>query len=142
MGGETDDQQSSWTSDLLKIHLQTQIDELKARMDERASAQTQAIQAALLSAEKAVSKAEAATEKRFDSVNEFRAQLADQAGQFMPREVAEAQSMEFRNQISTLTSRLDAITAVQVAAQRSLAVWLTVAALVISAVVVIANILS
>lgn len=44
-----------------------------------------AVAAALLSAEKAVVKAEIATEKRFESVNEFRGQLADQATSLLSR---------------------------------------------------------
>ena len=44
-----------------------------------------AVALALLSAEKAVTKAEAAAERRFESVNEFRSQLTDQAATFMPR---------------------------------------------------------
>ncbi|MDQ5822382.1 MAG: hypothetical protein M3540_13170 [Actinomycetota bacterium] len=35
----------------------------------------------------AIAKAESANEKRFESVNEFRAQLTDQTATFMPREV-------------------------------------------------------
>jgi hypothetical protein len=42
----------------------------------------EAINAALASAEKAIAKAELATDKRFDSVNEFRSQLADQQKMF------------------------------------------------------------
>ena len=37
--------------------------------------------------EQAISKAEVSTEKRFESVNEFRAQLADTIATFVPREV-------------------------------------------------------
>jgi hypothetical protein len=44
-----------------------------------------AVQTALVSAEKAVAKAEVAAEKRFESVNEFRAQLTDQATTFLTR---------------------------------------------------------
>jgi hypothetical protein len=43
---------------------------------------------ALAGSEKAVGKAEMATEKRFDAVNEFRGQLKDQAATLMPREEA------------------------------------------------------
>lgn len=39
--------------------------------------------------EKAIEKQEVANEKRFQSVNEFRAQLSSQQTQFMPREVVE-----------------------------------------------------
>jgi hypothetical protein len=45
-----------------------------------------AVAAALESAEKAVVKAETAAEKRFESVNEFRAQLTDQAATFISRQ--------------------------------------------------------
>jgi hypothetical protein len=48
-----------------------------------------AVQAALASAEKAVNKAETADNKRFDSVNEFRSTLSDQAAQLMPRAESE-----------------------------------------------------
>ena len=48
------------------------------------------VQMALDAADKAVTKSEAASEKRFESVNEFRAQLTDQAHSFMPRQEAEA----------------------------------------------------
>lgn len=41
--------------------------------------------------EAAVAKAEAANEKRFQAVNAFREQLAEQAAQFLPREVADTQ---------------------------------------------------
>lgn len=66
------------------------------RLDERYDTQMKALEAAFVAAEKAVNaalettekailKAETATDKRFDSVNEFRGQLADQANMFMPR---------------------------------------------------------
>ena len=42
------------------------------------TAQKEAINAALTAADRAVQKAEAAAEKRFEGVNEFRAQLGDQ----------------------------------------------------------------
>lgn len=45
----------------------------------------QATKAALDAADRAVSKAESATEKRFESVNEFRQTLSDQASKFIIR---------------------------------------------------------
>lgn len=42
--------------------------------------------AALASSEKAIMKAETAADKRFDSVNEFRATLTDQASRFVTRD--------------------------------------------------------
>jgi len=49
-----------------------------------------AIDAAFAAQQAAVNKAEVAAEKRFESINEFRAQLGDQAATFVPRQEAEA----------------------------------------------------
>jgi len=82
-------------------NLQQQLDQrmaaLQVLLDQRYAAQTRAfevardtaldsVRAALASAETAVAKAEIATEKRFESVNEFRASLADQTSSFMTRD--------------------------------------------------------
>lgn len=53
--------------------------------EQRFKAQEQAVAFALQAAEKAVTKAELAAEKRFESVNEFRNQLKDQTGTFITR---------------------------------------------------------
>ena len=52
---------------------------------QRFSDSDKAVQAALEAAEKAVIKAEAAADKRFDATNEFRGQLADQSATFMTK---------------------------------------------------------
>lgn len=67
----------------------------------------QAVQAALLAAEKAVSKAETAAERRFESVNEFRAQLSDQTQTFMPRAEADARIDALTEKLSDAVRRLD-----------------------------------
>lgn len=54
------------------------------------AAQERATQIALGAAEKAVVKAEAATEKRFDGVNEFRQALGDQAARLISRAEVDA----------------------------------------------------
>ncbi len=61
------------------------LDERDERYKQRAESQDLAVKSALETSEKAITKAEFATEKRFDSVNEFRATLADQASKLMPR---------------------------------------------------------
>lgn len=53
--------------------------------EQRFKAQEQAIAFALAEKEKAIIKAELGTEKRFESVNEFRNQLKDQTGTFITR---------------------------------------------------------
>ena len=67
-------------------HLKEIMDERDRRYEDRFKAMDEKTSLALNASEKAVSKAEMATEKRFDSVNEFRAQLKDQAATLMPRE--------------------------------------------------------
>jgi len=63
------------------------------------AAQREAINAALTSQERAVAKAEVAAEKRFEGVNEFRAQLGDQQRTLMPRAEAE-------NRINVLSDKI------------------------------------
>lgn len=55
----------------------------------------------------AIGKLEGATEKRFESVNEFRSQLNDVISQFIPREVADAQFHELRKQMDLLSARFN-----------------------------------
>lgn len=120
---------------------------LSLKLDERFTAQTTAmdtafaasersLQQALEATDKAISKVEAALEerfasqataldkaeraieKRFDSVNEFRAQLNDQAHTFMPRtesisrhertqEQLEKLEQHFQSDIASINRRLD-----------------------------------
>lgn len=56
----------------------------------RADASDKAVAAQLTAQQAAVAKAENASEKRFESVNEFRQTLGDQARQLMPRLESEA----------------------------------------------------
>jgi hypothetical protein len=83
------------------------------RYQQRFDAQGQALTAALLAAEKAVqaaltaaqsavSKAEAATEKRFESVNEFRGALTDQARNMPSRP-------EVSSMVGALADRVNAL---------------------------------
>jgi len=96
-----------WTPDLLKIHFdQRFIDQNKA-VEAALIAADKAVQAALLAAKEAVTKAEVATEKRFDGVNEFRAQLADQAATFMPRAEYTIQHRSLADIVDASVARLD-----------------------------------
>lgn len=67
-------------------HIMALLAEKDTRDEQRFQAQTSAINAALQAAEKAVTKAEMASERRFEGVNEFRAQLSDQARTFASEE--------------------------------------------------------
>lgn len=96
MSGETEADVSGWTVDTLHRHVEVEIARAREQAETRIAAVEKAAEiaqheadkrltAAMDAAEKAVLKAESASEKRFDSVNEFRAQLADQTARFMPR---------------------------------------------------------
>lgn len=63
---------------------------LDRRLTENLTALDRATQVAMTAAKEAVNKAEIASEKRFESVNEFRGQLADQAARFIGRAEVEA----------------------------------------------------
>lgn len=67
----------------------------------------EAVAAALEAAQKAVQKAEIAADKRFDSVNEFRGTLSDQASKLMPRLEADARLLAIEMRMQELNSRID-----------------------------------
>lgn len=95
--------------------LSTRVDGFQDLMDAKfvtyrtlIDSQAQKVALALDAAEKAIDKAEAATEKRFDAVNEFRAQLADQTQSFARREFVE-------QEVAAIDRRLDDGTAQRLA---------------------------
>jgi hypothetical protein len=128
-GGQTEKDPSGWTVDTLREFMIQQIEDMRRILDERYQTQTRAVDAAFLaqrtametaltaaekavgtalaSAEKAVGKAEIAAEKRFDAVNEFRAQLSDQAATFMPRSESEARTGALAEKVDGLATRID-----------------------------------
>lgn len=88
-------------------YIQDLMAERDLRYQQRFEAQTSAIHAALLAAEKAVTKAETANERRFESVNEFRETLSDQAATFISRVEFEALRSAYAERIRELAERLD-----------------------------------
>jgi hypothetical protein len=74
-------EESEWTFETLRQF----IDEREARNLERITAIKTAMEASIASAERAIQKAEVATEKRFEAVNEFRRILSDQGSSFLPK---------------------------------------------------------
>ena len=65
-----------------------------------------AVSAALQSAKEAVNKAEAANDKHFDSVNEFRRTLGDQANGFLTKDSAVARFDGLNEKINEVNSRV------------------------------------
>jgi hypothetical protein len=109
---------AEWTVDTLRQFMQKQLDDQRSLLDERYATQTkaldaafkaaeQAVQTALASAEKAVTKAETAAERRFESVNEFRQTLTDQAATFITRAEAEVHFAALAEKLDALATRLD-----------------------------------
>src|SRR5688572_28189778 len=85
-----------WTFDSLYEYFSKWINESDLRYSQRFDAQ-----------QKAIDKSDAAAEKRFQSVNEFRASLSDQNKTFMPRSEAEARAHSNADKIDVLASRMD-----------------------------------
>lgn len=84
-----------WTLDTLEKYLTTRIDAVKEN-----------VTTAMLAADKAISKAEGSTEKRFESVNEFRQTLSDQAVNFLSRNEYHANHAALIEKIEGLDKRI------------------------------------
>jgi hypothetical protein len=76
------------------------LDTLKEYHDSKINAVEKNVTTAMAAADKAVTKAETAAEKRFDSVNEFRAAMKDQQSSF-----ADKTQTDFR--LQSIESKLD-----------------------------------
>jgi hypothetical protein len=100
---------SSATDVSLREHLTVLIDSFERRSDERFEAMKQMVDTAFSTAQTAIDKADTATEKRFEGVNEFRAQLSDQATRFVTREVMDALADKLLSQIERNRQDLDAL---------------------------------
>lgn len=110
--------ETDWTADQLKEFILTLINSNNKSIDDRFSASQlatttalsaaeKAVIAALQAADKATNKAELAADSRFNAVNEFRGQLADQVATFLPRNEYNLSAKNQDTLISGLTSRLD-----------------------------------
>lgn len=69
--------------------------------------QAEKVALALTASEKAITKAETAAEKRFESVNEFRGQLTDQAATFITRREFEQWRDSTQERVNELKARVD-----------------------------------
>jgi hypothetical protein len=88
------------------VALGKMLDEREMRSVERFDAIKESVAFALAAADKALTKAEAANEKRFDSVNEFRETLADQAAKFMLTNVYDVERRAIADKLDSLTARI------------------------------------
>lgn len=113
----------------LRLHIQAQTQQLESTRREMGIINE--------ASEKAIAKAEAANEKRFAGVNEFRQQLSDQAKEFMPRELAESQFSDIHKEVSLLRQGHDKSAGRSVQAETSLGRMIAVAAIIIPVVIAI-----
>jgi hypothetical protein len=88
-------------------HVKALLAQMDLRYQQRFDAQTLAINAALQAAKEAVTKAETATERRFEGVNEFRKTLADQSSTFLPRPEYNAAHGAITEHIRGLAERMN-----------------------------------
>jgi hypothetical protein len=79
------------------------------RYEQRYLAQERAVNAAVIASEKALQKVEAAVEKRFDSVNEFRQTLSDQTRTFVPRMEFEVVRDALRTELARVSTMLESL---------------------------------
>jgi hypothetical protein len=97
-----------WTVETVLTHLTALIEANDRRYEQRFIAQALATDAALAAAERAVLKAEASAERRFEGVNEFRSTLADQQRNLIPRAEVDVLIRGVVQQITALEKTLDA----------------------------------
>ena len=101
------------------------------------SAARTAVDAALSAAKEAVAKAEAASEKRFEGVNEFRATLSDQQRTLMPRSEQESINKSIMEKLSSHEQRFDRLTGSKSGVRDLMGYIVAIAGLVIAALTVI-----
>jgi len=87
---------------LLTVAIEKQQIATDLRYQQRFDAAEKAVQAALSAADRAVSKAELASEKRFEGVNEFRNTLSDQQRTLIPRQEVDVLMQAMNEKIGQL----------------------------------------
>lgn len=104
---------------LVRLDYEAKLREADQKLnDQRFISQEKAVESALRSADKAVTKSEEAVTKRLESGNEFRQTLTDQAATFLKR-------VEFEQTINNLKERLDETSGLQNTRMGELATRLT-----------------
>lgn len=122
--------------------------EADLRYQQRFDAQQKAIADALVAAEKAVNKAleaadravmkaENSAEKRFESVNEFRTTLSDQAANFLTRSEAQSKIDAISERVGDIKTRLDTGDGGKIEKHENTATMIAIGGLAISIVVAV-----
>jgi hypothetical protein len=116
------DQQASIARqfDGMRDSTRLQVADMRVLLDERYATQVKALDAAfkaaeqavtvaLANAEKATAKAEMASDKRFDAVNEFRKALTDQTATFLPRAEYDTAHAALADRLTVTADRVSAL---------------------------------
>lgn len=98
-----------WTTDTLEKHLTSRIQSVETILNIRLDGVEKNVDSAYSAADKALTKAEHANEKRFEGVNEFRKALTDQTATFIPRSECELQIKSLNEIISSSVDRISRI---------------------------------
>ena len=142
MSGETQQSVSGWTVDTLRQYVdQRMVDQEKA-MEKAFVAQEKAVASAFEASNTAIVKSEMASEKRFESVNEFRQTLSDQAASFLPRAEADRVTTSNAEKIQSLADRLNRIEAQDAGSKITMGkmfAMLAAGGTILSIVIVLAN---
>jgi uncharacterized protein with von Willebrand factor type A (vWA) domain len=96
-----------WTVDTLDVALRRLIDEHEARNRERFSDLARNVTAALAASDKAIDKADRATEKRFESVNEWRTTYADLVSTYLSKSEYEVRHKAIESTTTGISDRVD-----------------------------------
>lgn len=91
----------------LREYVDTRFEAQREAVAAALAAQEKAVAAALAAADRAVAKAETAAERRFESQNEFRGTLTDQARTLMPRAESEQAIRMLNEKLDLLTARVN-----------------------------------
>lgn len=120
-------------------HLRQHIDQEFERIDSSLASARRESGIIHEASEKAIAKADAANEKRFQGLNGARETLETLASTMLPREVADAQISEIRKQVAAITTRIDQTSGRAAGVTSTVGYLIAAATLIISIVVVLAN---
>lgn len=122
-------------------HVEGMVTSQAERLSELAHERQRQVEVAAKRTREAMEKSEVQLDKRFESVNEFRRTLSDQATQFMPRSEAMAMSQQNTEKIQALTDRLNTSSG-RSSGYNALYGWLVAGIGLLVGVIVAANALS
>lgn len=133
--------------------LENGIKAVDSMSSERSKVVRDALEAAMAASDKAVVKAEVSSEKRFETLNDFKTQVSDQLATYMPREVTEAliselrrtyeqQLAEIRNQLVQLQQRQDQAAGSSAGVSKSVGYMISALGIVLTIIIFLVNFIS